>query len=996
MEYRKLMVSLEVRKKPSPLTGEGWERVSESKSTTLNRQICQGEIYEFNGSLIDSSGTFIDTLSTSSGCDSIVTLNLQVHPVYQQVIDVQICEGQIYNFDGQTLGTAGQYTASFETSRGCDSIVTVNLSVVNILRDTSVVNICEGEVYDFDGMNIRASGIHHKEYNSVAGCDSIHTLILAVLPIQRVSVSEEICEGDTLFFGSMNYTSTGVYIDSLTSISGCDSIVTVNLRVNDAKTTSLNRQICEGDVFDFNGLILDSTGIYTATLPATDGCDSIVVLDLQVNPVYGQAIEAMICVGQVYAFNGQTLNESGQYTASLKSQRGCDSIVILNLQVVDILFSELTVTICNGATYDFFGTTISSAGTYNHTLKSTSGCDSVINLTLEVVDQINERLIATLCEGETYSFGSRVLSESGTYRDTLTSQSSCDSIVELQLTVNPVYETSINAQICQGSTYAFMGQDLTENGVYVDSLITASGCDSIITLNLEVDDIKKDTVVVTLCQGESITFAGNSYNATGVYEEVVGGVECDTLKVLILTVLDEISVSLTQQICTGGSVTFDGKVLTASGTYSSTFTSSGGCDSTVSFVLEVVDAIHTTLEYAICAGDSVEINGTYYYNAGEFTDTLISFGGCDSILHIAIGQATAKFETIDITICEGTGYTFGGIEYTESISISDTFPSSSGCDSIVHLNLVVQPVFEEDIEVTICTGASYSHDGKSYSEAGSYFMTYQTSSGCDSIVNLIIMVNDQIINEFTVQNCLGGTYDFNGLIITEAGTYEETFTSVNGCDSIVILHYELDDVIETFETSTICLGDSVIINGIYYFRDTIVSDTSISIMGCDSIAYHKVVVISNVSLEGTNAEICEGEEVKLEVILTGTPGSQLVWTPSTGLSCDDCLNPVASPDTTTTYKVSTTGCLGTNIETEVTVEVVPLPQLVLSQQANPNGGQEVKLSATTIDSLHAISWYNSSGELICANCPIIVHQISGETTFIAVATNSLGCDYRHT
>jgi gliding motility-associated-like protein len=967
-------------------------RVNAARSTVLNRQICEGETFDLNGVLLDSTGTYTDTLNTLDGCDSIVTLNLTVNPVYNVEIDAQICEGQVYTFAGQALSSTGQYTGNFQTTRGCDSLVTLNLTVVTVLRDTTLATLCGGEVYDFDGTSINTGGTYNKNYTSATGCDSVHTLILTVMPVERVNISDEICAGDTLFVGDIPYTETGIFIDTLTTNSGCDSIVTINLRVNEAKTTRLNRQICEGEVFDFNGLTLDSTGIYTASLPTTDGCDSIVILDLQVNPVYEQEMEAMICVGQIYAFNGQTLNESGQYTASLKTKTGCDSIVVLNLQVVDVLFTDLTATICNGDTYDFFGTTINRAGTYNHTLPSTAGCDSVINLTLEVVDQINTRLTAILCEGETYSFGSTVLSESGTYRDTLTSQSGCDSIVELQLIVSPVYETTINAQICRGSTYSFMGQDLSESGIYVDSLITASGCDSIITLNLQVDDIKKDTVMVTLCQGESISFAGNSYNTTGIYEEVVGGVECDTLKVLILTVLDEISVSLTQQICTGSSVTFDGKELSTSGTYSAIFTSSAGCDSTVSLVLEVVDAIHNELEYFICAGDSVEINDAYYYSEGEFTDTLISSGGCDSILHISIGQATARFDTIDIAICEGSSYRFGGIEYTETVSVSDTFPSASGCDSIVTLNLVVQPVFEEDLEVTICTGTSYTHDGKSYAEAGTYTLTYQTTEGCDSIVNLIITVNDQIVNEFTVQNCLGGTYDFNGQTITEAGTYQETFTSINGCDSIVILHYELDDVIETFATSTICQGDSVMINGIYYFEDTIVSDTSTSIMGCDSIAYHTVVVISNVSLEGTDAVICEGESVELQVSLTGTPGSQLVWTPATGLSCADCLNPVASPESTTTYKVSTTGCLGTNIETEVTVEVVPLPRLVLAQEASPNGGQEVTLSATTIDPSHAISWYNSSGELICANCPTIVQQISGETTFVAIATNSLGCE----
>jgi gliding motility-associated-like protein len=275
---------------------------------------------------------------------------------------------------------------------------------------------------------------------------------------------------------------------------------------------------------------------------------------------------------------------------------------------------------------------------------------------------------------------------------------------------------------------------------------------------------------------------------------------------------------------------------------------------------------------------------------------------------------------------------------------------------------------------------------------GDYTLSYQSNQGCDSIIHLNIVVVDQIETGLLVQNCVGGTYDFNGTILTEAGTYIDTLTSVNGCDSIVSLQFELHDIIQTFQTYTICPGDSVLINGQVYSEATIFSDTSISIMGCDSVAHHEVVLVSDVSLTGGSVVICPGEEVQLSVTVEGNLLGQINWTPAKDLSCNDCLDPIASPPNTTTYQITTIGCLGSAISAEYQVEVVPLPELSLLQNPGPNGGQEVVLSATTIDPQHSINWYDESGELICANCASIVQTVLGDKTYVVSATNSLGCE----
>jgi len=92
----------------------------------------------------------------------------------------------------------------------------------------------------------------------------------------------------------------------------------------------------------------------------------------------------------------------------------------------------------------------------------------------------------TTCSGVPYYFGEQTLTVTGVYYDTLQTIHSCDSIIELTLTVNPVYSTPATASICQGETYPFFEQTLTAIGEYEKVLQTVNGCDSVITLVLDV------------------------------------------------------------------------------------------------------------------------------------------------------------------------------------------------------------------------------------------------------------------------------------------------------------------------------------------------------------------------------------------------------------------------------------------------------------------------------------------------------------------------------
>ena len=138
---------------------------------------------------------------------------------------------------------------------------------------------------------------------------------------------------------------------------------------------------------------------------------------------------------------------------------------------------------------DEFGTqSLTSSGTYTEKFQSREGCDSTVVLTLNVNPVYNESIKATICEGSTYSFGTRVLTTSGEYVETFQSKLGCDSVVGLRLTVLGDEVLATEAHICEGEVYDFYGEDLRESGLYTKVFASSLGCDSVVGVNLYVGE----------------------------------------------------------------------------------------------------------------------------------------------------------------------------------------------------------------------------------------------------------------------------------------------------------------------------------------------------------------------------------------------------------------------------------------------------------------------------------------------------------------------------
>jgi gliding motility-associated-like protein len=259
--------------------------------------------------------------------------------------------------------------------------------------------------------------------------------------------------GSTLDFdpgpGSYNLSSTGydVYISKLNpegnfiwakQISGTATAISNSIAID-----VLGNVITTG--YFFSGHVDFDTGPGTFALQCAEGENVYVHKMSQCLANASSVINVTAC--KEYSLNGQLYTATGTYLQTLTNLAGCDSIVTLNL-VINPLRSESTVTTC--ISYLLNGRVYTESGTYTDTLTTSSGCDSIITLHLVVTGPILTNRNHTICEGQSFEGHTR----SGTYTDTLAAVNGCDSIIILQLTVLPPPSPYLGADssLCNGDS----------------------------------------------------------------------------------------------------------------------------------------------------------------------------------------------------------------------------------------------------------------------------------------------------------------------------------------------------------------------------------------------------------------------------------------------------------------------------------------------------------------------------------------------------------------
>ena len=332
-----------------------------------------------NGTTYTSSNnSAVDTLTNAAGCDSIVTLDLTILNTTTGTDIQTACDS--YNWINGTTYTSSNNSAvdTLTNAAGCDSIVTLDLTILNT-TGTDIQTACDSYNW-INGTTYTSSNNSAVDtLTNAAGCDSIVTLDLTILNTTTGTDIQTACDTYTWINGTTYTSSNNIAVDTLTNATGCDSIVTLDLTILNT-TTGTDIQIACDSYNWINGTTYTSSNNSAVdTLTNGAGCDSIVTLNLTINATTNSTITDTYC--GAYTLNSQTYTNPGTYTQTLTNAAGCDSIITLNLSY-NSSSSSITDTACGS--YTLNGQTYTTSGTKTQVLTNVAGCDSTITLNLTV------------------------------------------------------------------------------------------------------------------------------------------------------------------------------------------------------------------------------------------------------------------------------------------------------------------------------------------------------------------------------------------------------------------------------------------------------------------------------------------------------------------------------------------------------------------------------------------------------------------------------------
>ncbi len=847
--------------------------VKDTSTSSTNISACTNQLpVNWNGFSFTTPGNYELRLSSANGCDSVAKLNLAINPVATSIVRVRVCSNQLpYTWNGRSFSAGGTYRHTLPSSSGCDSVATLVLIVVPIRNSQTNLTICLAQLpFSWNGNTYNAAGNYSVNLTSSTGCDSVARLRLAVTDILRDTINEVVCISDLPFnWNGNDFSLPGFYSANFVTAAGCDSVATLALSLDNPSVLSDSLEICPDELpYNYNGHVFTSGGTYPISPPVViDACHSINLLNLVVKEIIPGNTQVTVCENFLpYTWNGQQFDSAGIYTISLTSASGCDSLDVLELTVMDTTSSFTDTTVCsNQLPFIWNGVSYTNPGLYSDTLIRNAACDSIVTLRLNIVQSFRDTTRVNICPLQLpYSWNGRVFNNAGKYVVPLSSSTGCDSTKVLNLVVSNVVNTFEDTVICGNRVpFTWNGLQLDSSGVYTANLQNEAGCDSIVTLNLFVnDDLESMTTVTTCISQLPFHWNGNVYTASGDYAvTLVNAAGCDSVARLNLTVADQLSSESTITICNNQlPYTWNGNTYAIAGNYIVNLTSSTGCDSLAILHLVVTDILTSTTNVTVCPAQLPYVwNGNSYLNEGTYAITLSTPSGCDSVPILSLTVAPFVTSLTTMTLCESSlpfnwngqlfnsagshtvnlttaagcdsiatlqlsiwetdsvftsrsvcenalPFIWNGNQYNSSGIYPITFTDANGCDSVAILNLTINPVDTSVTTVTLCRSAlPYSWNGQSINSAGEYFTSHTSSAGCDSVATLRMFVNDYSLTNLQISICnIQLPYNWNGRLLTGAGNYADTLGNAAGCDSIVRLSLTVSPEITTLLDTSVC------------------------------------------------------------------------------------------------------------------------------------------------------------------------------------------------
>ena len=350
----------------------------------------------------------------SWGSSQNVSVTIIVHPNEEEHEYETICEGDTYDFYGQTLSAPGTYPHESQTQYGCLKTTYLHLDNWPTYDETTITAyICPGESYTFYGVEYSQTCQQVYTDHTAHGCDSIVRLNLTVYPANDTTlVDATICVGQSYNFHGTLYDQDGqvAYFDTIDN-HGCLKVEKLVLTVGEYQTPPVVYQYECYEHGTTPSWTWDKTGI-TYHEDTTDeiilpdpqgGCDIKHRLDLKFHEEYYHEEYKVACDAYYWPIIGETYTESQDpIVKTFQYEFGdkiCDSTYVLHLEISNYETNAFTVSDednCDSYLWDPEGKEYSTnddydpedhvyaeSGTYERTYQNHQGCDSIVTMTVQ-------------------------------------------------------------------------------------------------------------------------------------------------------------------------------------------------------------------------------------------------------------------------------------------------------------------------------------------------------------------------------------------------------------------------------------------------------------------------------------------------------------------------------------------------------------------------------------------------------------------------------------
>lgn len=918
--------------------------VNPSYRDSVFHEICSNEFpYFLYDTVFYEEGDYTIPLYSEKQCDSILFLQLRTLPVATGYDTMAVCSGEFpVEYGDSLLFGPGNYTISFPSGPGCDSMVSLHVIERPSYAVTDTVYLCEYQFpYLYRDSLLTAAGTYDFSYFTTANCDSSFRLVVYMLPqiSNRIEGETDLCSGESTFL----------------HVSGLPG--DTYLWSNGEMTSAIS---------------VEEAGIYSVTVSHNNGCmasDTVVitvtdipVLQLTNDTVVCSNIAVSLLAGgaSYYHWNtGEegpqiTVAEAGTYYLTAGNSPRCsttDSVKVSHKAVPQLsLNSERTV--CAG--------------------------DS-ITLSVEDTSGVNTRYIWST--GETAASIRVAPLFTTVYNVTATNDVNCNAIGETTVRTIPDLTVTGDTVICGsesiiltasgGGSYLWStGETTPQITVHVPGTYTVTARTQSCTVSLSRHISWHESPAasisparpVVFCRGDStvlIAEGGNNYLwNTGNRERNI------TVK--------------------------------ESGKYTVIVTNEYGCSDTASIDVTVnpIPEIRITGSTEICKGETTYLTAegadSYLWNNGNNSPTLIAAPSQTTYYQVTAtnnsGCRATRFITLTVhpvpeavvfgnnSLCAGeseiltaeggktyrwsTGDTTKTIEVNSTGLYTVTVTGDGNCYSTATHTLNVRPSPDAEIfgDTSICNGTSTllsATGGSSYfwntgattpsisiHREGTYTVTVSNNQNCFKIVSVNVTVNPSpeiriegerlfCQNESTVLKVIGNGYDYlwsegktdDSITVNHAGTYTVTATNEWGCS----------------------VAKSVNIG---------------------------TLPVPSPQISG-NLTICEGRQT----ILTVSGGTSYVW--STGET-----TPYIAVNSTGTYTVTATNASGCRTDVSATVIVNPSPTVTITGNTTLCHGE-----STTLFAGGGVSYAWTTGQ----NAPFITVSPGRTTTYTVFVTSDNQC-----